>query len=303
MAPKTVQAAAAWRLAHVQHGVIARWQLLQLGFTPEAIRHRIANGRLHRVHRGVYAVGRPELTRKGIWMAAVLACGPGAVLSHESAAALWGLRDRESGIEVSVPRRRRSRVEPITVHRRHPGALADAGRHAGIPVTSPVRTLLDLAAASEPSAIEALVNQADKLDLVDPEALRAAIEGLKGEPGIPALRDVLDRATFRLTDSELERRFLPIVRRAGLPTPRTQAAVNGFRVDFWWPELRLVVETDGLRYHRTPTQQARDTRRDNAHRAAGVVPMRFTHHQVAHDSAYVERTLRAVAARRREATR
>lgn len=105
------------------------------------------------------------------------------------------------------------------------------------------------------------------------------------------LRETLDRATFTLTDSELERRFLPIARRAGLPTPQTRRHVNGYRVDFFWPELGLVVETDGLRYHRTPTQQARDALRDNAHRAAALVPIRFTHAQVRYDPGYVERIL------------
>jgi very-short-patch-repair endonuclease len=108
------------------------------------------------------------------------------------------------------------------------------------------------------------------------------------------LRDLLRRDVFALTESELERRFLPIARRAGLPPPRTQAHLNGFRVDFFWPDLGLVVETDGLRYHRTPAQQARDRRRDQVHAAAGLTPLRFTHHQVAHEARSVEATLRAV---------
>jgi very-short-patch-repair endonuclease len=116
---------------------------------------------------------------------------------------------------------------------------------------------------------------------------------------VGGLRATLDRATFVLTDSELERRFLPIARRAGLPSPRTRAWVNGHRVDFHWPELGLVVETDGLRYHRTATQQARDRRRDQEHVAAGAVVLRFTHAQVAYDPEQVRRTLDAVAGRLR----
>ena len=111
---------------------------------------------------------------------------------------------------------------------------------------------------------------------------------------MPALRTVLDEATFTLTDAELERLFLPIARRAGLSKPRTREYVNSFRVDFYWPDLGLVVETDGLRYHRTATQQARDTVRDNAHRAAGLVPVRFTHAQVRYQPDYVEAILRRV---------
>jgi very-short-patch-repair endonuclease len=111
---------------------------------------------------------------------------------------------------------------------------------------------------------------------------------------VAALRELLDRHDITLTDSELERRFLPIARRAGLPPPLTQQDVNGFRVDFYWPELGLVVETDGLRYHRTPAQQAKDRHRDQAHAAAGLTALRFTHGQVVREAEYVEETLAAV---------
>jgi very-short-patch-repair endonuclease len=289
-------AKAAWALATDQHGVVTRRQLLELGFTAKAIEHRLGKGRLHRVYPGVYAVGWPRLTRKGRWMAAVLACGEGAVLSHESAAALSGLCNREGGrVHVSIPRSRNVRIRGITVHRRHPAALADATTHDRIPITSPARTLVDLAPSSSPLEIEGLINQAEKLDLIHPDRLRSALERIGPEPGVPALRNILDAATFTLTDSELERRFLPIARRAGLPKPHTQVTINGFRVDFFWPGLGLVVETDGLRYHRTAVQQARDTVRDNAHQAAGLTPVRFTHAQVAYEPDYVERTLAALA--------
>jgi very-short-patch-repair endonuclease len=113
------------------------------------------------------------------------------------------------------------------------------------------------------------------------------------------MRELLDRRTFRLTDSELERRLLPIVRRVGLPPPETGAEVNGFRVDFYWPDLGLVVETDGLRYHRTPAQQARDRLRDQMHLAAGTTPLRFTHAQVRFEPEHAEGTLTSVAHRLR----
>jgi very-short-patch-repair endonuclease len=122
---------------------------------------------------------------------------------------------------------------------------------------------------------------------------------MRGRRGVAILRDTLDRRTFVLTDSELERRFLPIARRAGLPKPETQMMVNGFRVDFYWPELGLVVETDGLRYHRTPTQQAADRVRDQAHAAAGLTPLRFTHAQIAYEPGQVRETLGAVSGRLR----
>jgi hypothetical protein len=201
-------------------------------------------------------------------------------------------------IEVSIPRSRLCRVEGLDVHRRHPGVFVGATWVGGIPVTGPIRTIVDLAARTRSKhEVEALINQADKLDLVDPEVLRKGLDRFKGEPGAPLVREVLDRATLVLTDSELERRFLPLACSVGLPTPETQVQLNGVRVDFYWPDLGLVVETDGLRYHRTPTQQARDRRRDNAHTAAGLTPLRFTHAQVRYEPGYVQATL-ATAARR-----
>jgi very-short-patch-repair endonuclease len=162
-------------------------------------------------------------------------------------------------------------------------------------VTGPVRTLVDLAASSDPARIERMVNEADRLDLVDPETLRTALSGYRGQRGVARLRVVLDRRTFRLTRSGLERRFLPLAQRAGLPVPLTREWVSGFEVDFYWPDLGLVVETDGLRYHRTPAQQARDRERDQAHTAAGLTALRFTHGQVFYEPARVRDTLRAAA--------
>jgi very-short-patch-repair endonuclease len=288
-----------WRLASRQHGVVALFQLLELGYTMSAIKHRVAKGRLHPVRQGVYAVGRPELTRKGEWMAAVLSCGPATLLSHLSAAALWGIRpEPDRAVHVSVSGGGVRCQRDLITHRRS-GLDDDATRCCGIPVTRPIRTLLDIATRLPAGALEAAVNEADKLDLVDPEELRAELEARKGQHGVRSLRALLDRATFTLTDSELERRFLPIARRAGLGLPQTQVRVNGFKVDFYWPELGLVVETDGLRYHRTPSQQARDRIRDQAHTAAGLAHLRFTHWQVRHDPDYVEETLQAVARRAR----
>jgi very-short-patch-repair endonuclease len=280
--------------------VVARAQLIELGLGPKAIEHRVARARLHRVRRGVYAVGRPQVSRHGTWMAAVLSCGPGAVLSHASAAALWGIRERRGGrIEVSVRLGTDRRQRGIVVHRRRALTGADVTRRHGIPVTTPVRTLVDLATRLNRDQLEGAINEADKLDLVDPEALRRALDGLAGKAGVAILRVTLDRRTLTMTDSELERRFLPIAGKAGLPLPQTQRWVNGFRVDFFWPELGLVVETDGLTYHRTPAQQGRDRVRDQAHAAAGLTPLRFTRAQVAFEADHVRATLRAVAARLR----
>lgn len=284
-----------WRLVRGQHGVIARWQLLDLGLDAQAVKTRIRNGRLHPVWRGVYAVGRPDLTREGWWMAAVLACGPGAALSHSSAGALLVIvKPRPGAVHIAT---RAKRTRPgIVVHRRDLRE-ADVTTYRGIPVMAVVPTLVDLATELSRDALEAAISEADKRDLIDPESLRGALDGFPPRPGVAILRETLDRRTFRVTDSKLERLFLPIARRAGLRSPQTRKYANGFRVDFFWPELGLIVETDGLRYHRTPAQQANDRLRDQRHMAEGLIPLRFTHEQIRYDPGHVEATLRAVVAR------
>ncbi len=152
-------------------------------------------------------------------------------------------------------------------------------------------TLSALATRLDTAKLERAINEADKRNLITPTVLRAAIDG---DPRAAALRRILDRRTFVLTDSELERRMLPIARAAGLPQPRTREWLNGFRADFYWPELGLVVETDGLRYHRTPAEQARDRLRDQAHAAAGLTTLRFTHEQARYEPDHVRETLTAV---------
>lgn len=298
----TLPGGAIWELVRRQHGVVSRQQLLDRGLTRGGIQHRIATGRLRTVMRGVYIVGRPELTGHGRWMAAVLACGPRAVLSHRSAAALWGIGAQGPRIEVSVPNSSRRRHAGVGVHHRRSLRAADTGRRDGIPVTSPVRTLIDIARQLSEGRLERAINEADRLDLVDPEALLDALDGYGAQPGIGRLRGILARRTFRLTRSELERRFLLLVDEARLPTPETRRWLNGFEVDFFWPRLGLVVETDGLRYHRTPAQQERDRLRDQAHTAAGMTPLRFTHAQVRFEAGHVRETLTATV-RRLEAAR
>lgn len=288
-----------WALARRQHGLVSVAQLAAFGLSEDGIRHRVKTGRLHRVRRGVYAVGRPELTRYGALMADVLSCGPGAVSSHESAAAVFQIRRWGKGpTEISVPAANRHRPPGIVVHRR---ARFEVTTHHEIPVTTPITTLVDLAARLPRNELEAAINEADKHGLTDPDALRAAVQELGNRPGAARLKKTLDIRTFVLTDSETERLFLPIARRAGLPKPQTQRHLDGFRVDFYWPELRLVVEVDGLRYHRTPAHQLRDLQRQHAHFGAERIPLRFTYGQIAYEPGYVEETLRAVAERCRKA--
>lgn len=287
----------AWRLAQRQHGVVARAQLLGLGFGSKAIKHRVATGRLHPVATGIYAVGRPQLTEHGRWMVAVLACGEGAALSHRSAAALWGIAaERPGQIDVSVRRHCYVRRSGIRVHARPALPAAEVTTRHGIPLTRPVQTFLDIATEMPRNQLERAVNEADKHDLIDPEALRSALDSHPGEPGVRPLRDLLDRHTFRLSDSDLEVLFRPIAAAAGLPPPLTKQIVNGFEVDFHFPALGLVIETDGWRYHRTPAQQTRAALRDQTHTAAGLTPLRFSHWQVKYEAHHVKAVLRKTAA-------
>jgi very-short-patch-repair endonuclease len=220
------------------------------------------------------------------------------MLSHGSAAALWGIgREQRRWIEVSVRGSWARRRDGMRVRRRPTLAERDVDEREGVPVTGIVQTLVDLAAVHRRPVVERSVNEADRLDLIDPPTLRRELEAHRCEPGVRPLRTMLDRRTFRLTREELERRFLPLVEQVGLPLPLTKQWVNGFEVDFYWPDLDFVVETDGLRYHRTPAEQARDRLRDQAHTAAGMTQLRFTHEQVRYEPDHVLAILRATARR------
>src|SRR3954452_17849717 len=221
MAPKIGQRSI-WDLIRRQHGVITRMQLLARGITDDGIRHRLACGRLRRVYPGVYAVGQLELTQEGRWMAAILACGEGAALSHDSAAALWRLAKRPpEPIHVSVLSRSRSR-NGIEVHRRQ--ALVAVSRD-GIPTTTPAQTLIDIAASPD---IEQAIGEAVLRRLISLEALRTAATKA-GRSGAP-LRHVIHRATYRVTQSELERAFLRRIADTALPLPESQPRLGDSRV-------------------------------------------------------------------------
>lgn len=224
-------------------------------------------------------------------MAAVLAGGEGAFLSHRSAAALWEIGEEGGWIDVSVRRPCELRSPGVRFRGRPRLALDDLMLQDDIPLTSPERTLVDLATVLDPVALERVVNNADKRDLIDPEALRDDLPRFAGEPGVRPLRLLLDRLFFRLSDSDLEIYFRRIVRAAKVPIPLTKQRVNKFEVDFFWPDLGLVVETDGLRYHRTPSAQLRDARRDRAHVMAGMTPLRFTHYEVRYEPGRVRAEL------------
>lgn len=287
--------------------MLARAQMLALGFSATAIQHRIAYGRLHPVARGIYAVGWPYLDPRRRWGAAVLAAasgdkaahsptqpylGSGTALSHRSAAKLWGIGTEERGrIDLSVLRTQAVHRPGLLVRRRPSLPASQIQTWDDLPVTSPVQTLIDLATELSSIEVERAINDADKRDLIDPEALRLALDDHAGEPGVRLLRTILDRLTFRLSDSDLEIYFRPIAASAGLPSPLSKQWVNGFEVDFFWAELGLVVETDGLRYHRTPSAQKRDAIRDRTHILAGMTPLRFTHYEIRYEGRRVRSEL------------
>jgi hypothetical protein len=268
-------------LAERQHGVVARRQLLGLGLGRGAIRRRLDAKRLHLIHRGVYAVGHRRLSRLGWWMAAVLACGPDAVLSHRSAAVLWGiLEGSPASVEVSAPRQLAGRAGV----RVHTTSIADDERavKAGIPVTTVARTLLDLAAILPLHELNRALERAEALRLADPTPLTALLARHRGRPGTAKLKATLEQGPLRpvVTKSELERRFLTFVERAGLPHPRTnvwlEIAGQWIEVDCVWPDQRVIVELDSRAYHRTSAAFERDRKRDRRLQAARWRPVRIT---------------------------
>jgi predicted transcriptional regulator of viral defense system len=197
-----------WDLVNQQHGVVTRRQLLDRGLSPQGIQHRIRKGRLYRVGQGVYTVGRPTLGLHGRWMAAVLGGGPGAVLSHRSAAALWGICPNPGDpISITVPISGGRRRSALDVHRRPGLRSTDVTAHHRIPVTTVVCTMIDIAVDLDSSRLERAVSEADRLGLIDPETLLDRLKDYVSQSGVGKLCRLLGRNTFRLTDSELERRF------------------------------------------------------------------------------------------------
>jgi very-short-patch-repair endonuclease len=230
-------------------------------------------------------------------MAAVLVCGEGAMLSHRSAAALWRFGEETPGlIDISIARHSSLQRPGTRIHVRAGIRDRDIATCRGVPVTAPVKTFLDLGTVTGPITIERAISDADKHEVIDADSLRRALDEHPGEPGIRLLRHVLDKHTFRLSDDELERLFRPLAAAAGLPIPLTKQMVNRFEVDFFWPDLGLVVETDGWRYHRTPSAQTRDALRFQVHVANGLTPIRFSHYQVKYEPRHVVRILEETAA-------
>lgn len=266
------------RLAARQYGVVSVGQLRALGFDRYAVRRRVESGRLHRLHRGVYAVGHTIVLPRGRWLAAVLACGDGAVLSHRSAADLWGIRPTATPkIDVTVSHTSGVRSNGrIVVHRsrRHVEAL----KLDGIRVTTAGQTLLDLATALPRRQLEKACEMAEALQL------NVVIDD--SHPGARRLREAGDHDLTTTTRSPLEDEFLELCDRHAIPRPRVNSFVEGFEVDFCWPAERLIVETDGTT-HLTRAAFEGDRGRDALLTSLGWRVMRFTRRQVRRDEAVV----------------
>jgi hypothetical protein len=285
------------RAAARQFGVASVEQLREAGLDASAIGRRAQGARLHRVHRGVYAVGHPALTRHGEWLAAVLACGPGAVLSHLTAAALWELRPERPGrIHVTVPSRAGRRGPAVVaLHRPRRFPADDVTVHLGIPVTTPARTLLDACAGLPRHAVARTVEQAEIRGLLDLERLGAMLADARGRRGLAALRAQVARLGEPVvTRSDLEARFLALCDRQALPRPEVNARLGRFEVDVLWRRARLVVELDGRETHATRAAFERDRARDAELQVAGFRVVRFTYRQVVDDPAGVAATVRAL---------
>jgi very-short-patch-repair endonuclease len=273
-------------LAQRQLGVVSRQQLLSLGLGPGVVRRRVASGAYRRLHRGVYLLGPIEHTYSRE-MAAVLACGPGAVTSHRSGAWLWDLIPSPatgSAVDISVAGRHNTDRPGIRVRRRRHLHPSERTVRHGVPVTAPGRTLLDLATVAGPDELERAVARAERERLIGPRELSRLIARHPGREGIPALRAIVERAGGpALTRSEAEARFLALVRRARLAAPEANVRIAGREVDFFWRAERVAVEVDGYRYHGSRARFESDHRRATHLAAHGVHVIPVTWRQVVDD--------------------
>jgi len=287
-------------LAERQYGVVGRLQLLGAGWSEGAIKKRIASRRLHRLHAGVYLVGHRLTQRKGRWMAAVLASGPGAVLSHRSAATLWGIReDSRAAIDVTTSHRSRS-WRHICRHV-SPMPSDEVTIKEGIPVTTVPRTIFDLAATEPLDVVKRMLREAEFSELHDRLSLWDLVERYPGRRGIRKVRTALDALQDEPLDehkSRFEERFVPFLRRHFLPRPRFNDWIlvgeKRFQVDCLWPEQRQIFELDGWEGHKTRTAFREDRARDRRLRVAGYGVTRLTWNQLEDEPESVASDLRVL---------
>lgn len=269
-------------LAATQHWIVTFSELIGIGFTQPTIGRLLTSGRLHRLYKGVYAVGHPDPSSLGRRLAAVRACGPGALLSHISNAAHLGLRSSSaSRIDITVPRRSSLSHRGIRIHRRTTLINEDMTVVDAVPCTSWARTLLDVAPLVDERALEKAIERAEILELYDHRAILSLLERAWGQPGTRRLADALGiaRPGHTVTNSSLEELMLGLCRRWGLPEPEVNAELllggDRAQVDFLWREQRVVVEVDGFKYHKTRAAFRRDRKRDRLLEVEGYGHARF----------------------------
>ena len=283
------------RVAERQHGVVCFEQLRTAGLGAGAINSRVRLGRLHRLHRGVFAVGHRHLSREAHWLGAVFALGGGAALSHMSAAALWGIRaSSAAAVHVTVPTSAgRPHRAGIVVHRSRTLTAEDIDERDAIRVTSVARTLLDLAATLAPGPLERAVERSLSLRLFDLAAVDMVIAANPRRPGVTTLADLVAMTHDEppLTRSDLEALMRDLCDAHAIPRPEVNAWIEGAEVDFFWRAQRLVVETDGHETHRTRAAFENDRAKDARLTMRGYRVVRFTHRQLVYAPQTVATTL------------
>lgn len=297
-------------MAESQYGVVSRRQLLAKGVSRGVIQSRQCSGWLSSIYPGTYAVGHTRLTMRGQWMAAVLACGPGASLSHRTAASLWGLAPPPPQIDImrttssaSDPPRYGGRPapfgRPIEFHRSRRTGIHEFEVHDRIPVTSVPRTFLDLASLWSVRQLDSALSEAERNGLVRMSQFRKITERGRGWTGIAKLREVVDGWDPELlrTKSELEARFRNLCRDHGIPSPEVNVLVGGFEVDCLWRQQRLIVELDGARFHRSPGQLHEDKERTAALEDLGFRVLRLSWRMVEQESSTAAARVRRRLAR------
>ena len=283
------EVAIAWVAAR-QLGVITVAQLKAAGVGRGSIARRVANGQLHQVFRGIYLVGHPVALPGALELAGVLACGEGALVSHRSAARLWGLVKASPGevVEVTVVGRDCRSRDGLRVHGVKRLGARDRGRRLGIPTTSAARTVIDVAATASYEEAERLIAEAYALKLTGEQQILAAADRASNRAGVARIRAILGQPGGpRRTRSDGERALLRLIRAARLPVPATDVPLLGFTADFLWPEQRVIVELDGYPAHGHRAAFERDHRRDVVHRDAGYEVLRFTGRQLEQEPFYV----------------
>lgn len=297
----TARAARERRLADLasrQYGVVGRWQLVEQGFGDEGIELALAAGRLHQLHRGVYAVGHRLVPKRGKWLAAVLAMGPGAFLSHESAAALWGLAGDRPRVNVNAPQGRqvRSGRKGIKVHRCKFRPEEVTARD-GIPVSTVARTLFDLAEGAQHHRLVSAWEEASRLRLLRlPEVAQVYECGLGRRRARGRIKPFLIAAQRYVEDtaSPLEDRFAAFVLAYRLPPPQTNVLVDGAEVDVLWPAGRLIVELDSWEFHAHRAAFEEDRDRDTEHLISGYRTVRVTHRRLSEEPDRLAAQIRAL---------